>query len=450
MRILQRCPNYLPTVIHSFWPVMTAKIEKKGPSVFDSDAASERENALKGEIKRLTKERKNLPKDDFENKAEISKTLKRLKKELNRLGEQQQTEASISGQSKSQLSATSEIYRERVAISESLEGWDTFVQQVPCSIYHRLEWREIMQSVMGRTPKYLTARGPQNEVVGILPIALTRSKIFGHYGVSLPYVNYGASIGVADNVEDALMQHAFEQVEAWGLDYLELRDTKQRASMEARTDKVSMVLDLSDKQDFQSLLSFVGTKVRSQVKKSLSSGIQFSVGQSELLGDFYKVFARNMRDLGTPVYSRELFAAILEAFPDDGLIVVGRYKGEPVSAAFLLQNGTEWEIPWASTIKAGNAIAANMALYATVLREVIERGATQFDFGRSSVDAPTYRFKKQWKAQPRQLYWYYSDPKFAHALTTSNSKFSLAIQAWQRLPLFVANRLGPHLVCNLP
>ncbi len=403
-------------------------------------------DALKQELKRITKARKALPKDDYEGKAALSTDLKVVKKALHALENSPLNPA--------QESASQSFERPNFAgtysISDRTDGWQKYVASTARSHYHDLRWREILEAVMGRQTHYLTARDKADNVIGVLPIALTRSRVFGNYGVSLPYLNYGSAIGVGKNVEDALINHAFQQADKWDLSHIEIRDTELRDGHTPRTDKVCMVLDLADIDSGDQLLLAVGSKVRAQANKALKSGISFSTGGMDLLDDYYRVFAHNMRDLGTPVYSKAFFSAILETFPEDTLLVLGRYQGKPVSAAFLLKHDDKWEIPWASTLRSANAIGANMALYATVLTTVIERGATEFDFGRSTIDAPTYKFKKQWRAQPKQLYWYYSNPDFANTLTTGNRKFELAIQAWKRLPLPVANLLGPGIVKNLP
>jgi len=286
--------------------------------------------------------------------------------------------------------------------------------------------------------------------VGVLPLALTRSRLFGHYGVSLPYVNGGSAASVAGNVSKALVEHAFGQVTEWGLSHIEVRDEQFHEDLPVRTDKVAMRLELAGLASITDLLNLLGSKVRAQSKKAMSSGIIFHVGGTRWLDDFYSVFSRNMRDLGTPVYSKALFGAILESFPQDASLVVGHYGQSPVSAAFLLRHGDNWEIPWASTLRKANNIAANMALYTRVLTEVIAHQGQQFDFGRSSIDSPTYRFKKQWQAIPHAQYWYYSDPTYSHALTTTTPKYAFAIRLWKKLPLTIANTLGPVIVRNLP
>jgi FemAB-related protein (PEP-CTERM system-associated) len=177
----------------------------------------------------------------------------------------------------------------------------------------------------------------------------------------------------------------------------------------------------------------------------MKEGVSHRVGQAELLGDFYQVFCENMRDLGTPVYSKSFFANILETFKDNCTLCIVYWQGEPVSAGFLIRHKDRMEIPWASTLSYANRISVNMYLYWQILSYAIETGCSEFDFGRSTVDEGTYRFKKQWKAEPQQCYWYHWVPEGGELpnLSPSNEKFDLAIKMWKKLPLPIANTLGP-------
>jgi len=159
-----------------------------------------------------------------------------------------------------------------------------------------------------------------------------------------------------------------------------------------------------------------------------------------------------MRDLGTPVYPRSLFAAALSEFPQETRIFVVRHAGGPAAAGFVLGNRGTLEIPWASSLRRFNALGVNMLLYWAVLEYACAAGYRRFDFGRSTVDSGTYRFKRQWGAQPEQLHWHYwmRDGGAPPVLNHSNPKFKLAVSAWQRLPLSVANRIGPLVARNLP
>ena len=328
--------------------------------------------------------------------------------------------------------------------------WDAYAAQHPqATLYHLSGWRELIHSVFGHETLYLyAARGAA--MAGILPLVRLKSRMFGDYLVSMPYFNYGGAVTENPTVSQFLMDAAAERARELGCSHIEFRDTDSRPSWPVRTDKVIMELPLP--ADAAALWSAFSPKLRAQIRKPQKEGAEFVRGGSELLPEFYAVFARNMRDLGTPVYSRSFFKAILDAFPKHASIALVRYKHRAVAAGFLLGYRDRIEIPWASSLREFNSLGVNMLLYAEALRMAIEDGYRVFDFGRSSVDSGTYKFKKQWGASERQLYWHYWLARGGPLpqLTTNNSKYQLAIAVWKRLPLFVTNRLGPPIVKNLP
>lgn len=341
----------------------------------------------------------------------------------------------------------------RVSILEPAqnERWDAFVTaHERASIYHQSKWRELIESEFRHQTYYLWARRAE-EVVGVLPLVRLKSALFGDYMVSVPFLNYGGALGCDRQIEDLLMHHAVELALERGIKHIEFRDECERdAPWHARTDKVTMELELPATPE--ALWQSVGTKKRTRIRRPGKAGARAIHGGAELVDSFYTVFSRNMRDLGTPVYSRRLFERILDAFADEASITVVMLDEEPVAAAFLIASGTRMEIPWASALREHNRLAVNMFLYWEVLKRAIEQGMKVFDFGRSSVGAGTYEFKKQWGALERQLYWHYwlGDADALPNLTPNNPKYRLAIRAWQHLPMPVANTLGPLVVRNLP
>lgn len=330
--------------------------------------------------------------------------------------------------------------------------WDAFVDtRSEASLYHHSSWRKLIQDLFGHETLYLYATNAAGEWVGILPVVRLRSRFFGDYMVSMPYVNYGGALGLSAEIETALMQEAGRSGQAAGVSHIEFRDLVARAgAWKLRTDKVVMELNLPASQD--ELWNGFSPKLRAQIRRPQREQTQVVHGGAELLPQFYRVFARNMRDLGTPVYGQAFFAAIMATFPAAAHIVIVRHGQQPVAAALLLGHRDRMEIPWASSLREYNQMGVNMLLYWEALRQAMDGRYKTFDFGRSSIDSGTYRFKKQWGAQARQLYWHYwlAPGQDLPQLTPSSPKYQLAIRAWKRLPLFLANRLGPHIVKNLP
>jgi FemAB-related protein (PEP-CTERM system-associated) len=335
---------------------------------------------------------------------------------------------------------------------QAAADWDRFVMgQADGSICHLSAWRQILTDVFGHGSYYLQARGDSGELRGVLPLIRLKTRLFGDYMVSVPVVNYGGPCATDSAVEAALAAKAAELAAELGVGHIELRTEREHAlDLPVRTDKVSMRLALPGNPE--ALWSGIGSKLRAQVKRPKKEGAEVVFGRAELIPEFYAVFSRNMRDLGTPVYPRRLFERICQAFPEQSRIVVVRVAGVPAAAGFLLGHLDTMEIPWASALREYNRIAVNMLLYWSVLEYSIEQGYQCFDFGRSSVESGTFRFKKQWGAEPHPLYWYYwmQGGRDVPGLTPNNPKYQLAIRAWQRLPLSLANWLGPKIVKGLP
>jgi FemAB-related protein (PEP-CTERM system-associated) len=316
--------------------------------------------------------------------------------------------------------------------------------------YHRPGWLRVIQHAFGHGTRYLVARRGA-AVVGVLPLVVMASRVFGRFAVSVPFVNYGGVIADDDNASAALVSAAIEATgEARGA-YLELRHTARRCpSLQAKRHKVTMTLPLQPSVDQQ--WQAIDRKLRNQVRKAEKSALQVGHGGAELLPQFYRVFAHNMRDLGTPVYSSRFFEHICREFPETTRVFVVTHEGRPAAASMVHWFRDRIEVPWASAIREYNPLCANVLLYWAMLRFACESGFATFDFGRSTANEGPYLFKKQWGAQPSELVWEYwtADGHELPNLSPHNPKFALAVNLWQRLPLPLANTLGPLIVRNIP
>jgi FemAB-related protein (PEP-CTERM system-associated) len=328
---------------------------------------------------------------------------------------------------------------------------DTYVSTHPQgSTYQRSGWLDVIERAFGHRTSYLTAES-SGRICGVLPLVFFRSRLFGRFAVSMPYVNYGGILADDPSVERALLERGIEEARANGSTHLELRHARQQfATLPAKRHKVAMILRLAPTVEAQ--WQALDKKVRNQVRKAEKSGLQTAEGGAELLPQFYEVFARNMRDLGTPVYSLEFFRHVLRAFPDESRVFVVSLDGRPVAASIVHWHGATIEVPWASSLREFNPLCVNVLLYWQMLQFAIARGFAAFDFGRSTPGEGTYQFKKQWGAEALELVWEYwlANGGTLPELNPKNPKFDLAIRTWQRLPVGVATRLGPLVVRNIP
>ena len=170
------------------------------------------------------------------------------------------------------------------------------------------------------------------------------------------------------------------------------------------------------------------------------------------LGDFYELYARNMRDLGTPVYGREFFAAVLRVFPDDSQIIMVRRDREPVAAALLLSFRDTVEATWMCSNWDFLSLQPNMLLYWANIQYASEHGFRRLDLGRSTRESGTHKFKQLWDTEDVALPWAHwsADGKSAGDLDPNNPKYQMAVNIWKRLPLGISKLIGPHIVKNLP
>jgi FemAB-related protein (PEP-CTERM system-associated) len=332
-------------------------------------------------------------------------------------------------------------------------GWDEYVAAHPrASAYHRSAAVGIGAAAFGLPVHFLYARGEHGGFAGVLPLVEQSSFLFGHFLVSVPFFTYGGVLADDDATAGELAKAAGELARERRVAHVELRHDAPATGFDlpARTDKVSMVLRLPC--DEAALAKALGSKLRSQIKRAERENPEVLWGGAELVEEFYGVFAPAMHALGTPVYPKRFVAQSVAAFGSLGAVLVVRKEGRPHAAAIVVKHGRRVEVPWAAATPEAKRGALNMRMYWEMLRYAVTQGCEAFDFGRSTVDSGTYRFKQQWGAEPLQLYWHYwlQRQRELPKLNASNPKYARAAELWRRMPLWCANLLGPRIVRNLP
>ena len=341
----------------------------------------------------------------------------------------------------------------RVQVSSDVSDveWNAYISRHPdATVDHLWQWRDVFTGVFGHECTYLAAHGDQG-VLGVLPLVLFRSRIFGRSVISLPFLNYGGVLADDDRVATALVQRAQEVAHTFGAAHVELRHVARRmASLPFRQHKIGLSRRLPATVD--DLWKNIDRKVRNQVRKAQKEGLTPVSGGSELVGEFYSVFARNMRDLGTPVYPRRLFDQTLALFPDRTRVFLVQQGGRTLAGGISIQFRDTILVPWASSLREFRHLCPNMLLYWTMLEDAVGRGATMFDFGRSSADGSTVPFKLQWGAESTPLHWEYvmlSGGAIPNQ-GPSSPRFHTAVQLWKRLPYRFATEVGPLIARHLP
>ncbi|MGN6543836.1 MAG: FemAB family XrtA/PEP-CTERM system-associated protein [Aureliella sp.] len=317
---------------------------------------------------------------------------------------------------------------------------------------HEQPWLKAISAGLKHTAFLLTHKAAGGEVDGALPLVLVKSPWFGRFLVSLPYVNTGGVWAASDEAAQQLVTRACQLADQHRVRYLELRHevpVEHPQLGASRTDKVHMRLPLPDSDE--ALERSFKSKLRSQIKKSKEHGLSIRWGGAELLPKFYDVFAINMRDLGTPVFSRGLFEAILAAFPDSAELCVVEKDARAIAAGLLVHRRGVTEVPSASSLRSYNFTSANMWMYRNLLARAIERGSHTFDFGRSSEGSGTYKFKAQWGAVPHPATWqYYVRKGSAEDMRPDAGGKKLLVRMWQKLPVPISRTLGPSIVRGIP
>ena len=321
-----------------------------------------------------------------------------------------------------------------------------FVLASPHSNYCQdLAWKGVIEAAYGQEPHYLVCRDRSGAISGLAPAFWMESVFFGRQLVSLPYLDYGGILAADAESETALL--ATLRTSARGRRArLDLRQDRPVEGLPAPSNaKVKMMLDLGGRSR-DVYWDGLDAKVRNQVRKAEKSGILVQRGGEEMLDDFYRVFCVNMRDLGSPVHDKGFFRDLLRRIPG-AEIALAMWGDYCVGGLVRIHWKHTMAIPWASTLRKYRSRCPNNALYWHTLADAFGQGCSLVDFGRSTRDAGTYRFKQQWQAREEPLPWYGFAPSGASARSAAHPSglMQLVSNLWSRLPVRYANRLGPQI-----
>jgi serine/alanine adding enzyme len=335
--------------------------------------------------------------------------------------------------------------------AEDGERWQQYADSLPqSSHYHRWGWKPVIENAF-EWPTYFLMAEDEGQVCGVLPLAWQKSRLFGSFLTSLPFLNGGGIAACNKAAEDALLAEAISLARRLGAKHLELRFRHDPGlALPVKTNKVAVTRQIGP--DSEKMLQELPHKTRSDVRKAMRSGFTAEFHGEDALDDFYRIFAINMRELGTPVYGKSFFRQILQTFPADTFICLVRYQGKPIAASFLMGYRDTIEAGWSSSLYEYLALKPNMFLYWSIFCLAGQRGYKVIDFGRSSVGSGTHRFKMQWGSQEVPLCWAYwlASGNSLPELNPNNPKYRLAIALWRHLPVTLTNLVGPTIARRLP
>ena len=322
---------------------------------------------------------------------------------------------------------------------------DGFVRAQPdATPFHLTGWSRAVETGCRQRARYLVAERASGDVVGVLPLTEMRSPLFGK---ALASTGFGVGGGVLGGAVEALASGACALAEKLGIASVELRGGAGPAGW-AGDDATyrGFVRPLADSDEAE--LAAIPRKQRAEVRRAIGNDLKVVTGSARAdLAMHYQVYAESVRNLGTPVFPAALFRAAIDQLDADVLTV--RHAGMPVASVLSLYfNGTVHPY-WGGGTAAARGLRANDAMYFALMRHARQRGCTRFDFGRSKTGTGAAAFKKNWGFTPEPLrYWSKSDGP-ARAINPLNPKYALMVRTWQRLPLPLANLIGPVIARGL-
>ncbi len=323
------------------------------------------------------------------------------------------------------------------------QEWDDYVLNHPqAEHYHLSGWGKVIEQAYRHETLYFGAR-KSAKLQGILPVVVMQGRRRRKRLVSMPFLDYGGVCVEDSDVASTLYQAVYRAFESSSLSLIDLRHRHPTPLPLTRYgDKVTMILDLDPSAEAM-WKKFPG-KVRNQVRKAEKEQLQVRWAPPHEVDDFYQVYVHNMRDLGSPPHSLKFFQAILTEFADARLVLV-QLGRDVIGGAVCLVCKDKMLVPWASSLRPYFRLCPNNLLYWEAIRTACEEGLRYFDFGRSSRDSGTYKFKKQWGAREEPLYWQ-SNASGGDGIDESQHRMlGYVVQVWQRLPVGVTRLVGPAL-----
>jgi FemAB-related protein (PEP-CTERM system-associated) len=327
--------------------------------------------------------------------------------------------------------------------------WDAFVAECPATtFFHRAGWQRILRESVGHDTHYLYCE-VDGRIDGILPLAHVRSVLFGQSLVSLPFAVYGGVAARSVVAAQALEAHAQALAQQLGVSHLELRNTQPRhADWPVQDLYVTFRKPILPSID-ENMLA-IPRKQRAMVRKGIKNGLRSEIDNG--VDRFFPLYADNVHRHGTPGLSKRWFESLLREFGSDAevLTVVGP-DGQALSSVLSFYFRDEVLPYYAGDLADARELAGNDFKYWELMRRACERGVQVFDYGRSKRESGSFSFKKNWGFEPRPLHYEFRLYKrdTIPQNNPNNGRFKLAIEAWRRMPLAMANVIGPYVVRGL-
>lgn len=306
--------------------------------------------------------------------------------------------------------------------------------------FHRTAWGRAIRDALGHQPHYLMAGE------AVLPLIALRSRLFGSALISNAFAVRGGPLAADPRAMDALDKAAWSLAEAQGLEVLEYRGTERlHPDWTAKAETyANFARPLA--ADSEANLKAIPRKQRAEVRRSLTMDLTVRVASDEkALRDHFAVYSESVRNLGTPVFPARLFAEILKQYGEDADILTVYHKDVPVASVLSVYDAETVYPYYGGGTAAARALRANDHMYWMLMEHAVQRGRRNFDFGRSKCDTGAFAFKKNWGFEPAPLIYEYrlAPGREMPDINPNNPKYKLMTEVWSRLPLWMANRIGP-------
>lgn len=316
--------------------------------------------------------------------------------------------------------------------------------------FHRPKWLKAIAAGTGQVAHCLIAESG-GEIAAILPFHLVHSPLFGRALVSSGFAVGGGILSSSPTATRRLAMSICDLAERWSCPTVELRGGSLPGGdwLEKRDAHANFLKPLQS--DDEAELLAIPRKQRAEVRKGLENGLKVETGRGQRDLDWhYEIYAESVRNLGTPVFPKSLMASVLGAFDDADILTV-LSEGLPVASVLsLYHNGTVMPY-WGGGVWDARRLRANDVMYYALMNHARRRGCTHFDFGRSKTDSGAYHYKKNWGFEPEPMAYavHTADGQEPRDVNPNSPKYKAQIALWQKLPLLVANRLGPWIAKGL-
>jgi FemAB-related protein (PEP-CTERM system-associated) len=319
--------------------------------------------------------------------------------------------------------------------------------------FQRPGWIMGVQAGTGQKAKMLVARSGAGEILGVLPLTYIRSALFGRALVGSGFAVDGGILTTHRQVGEGLANAAWTLAEQLGCATMELRGGEAPVGAQWQ-EKADAYLGFARPlaADDEAELKAVPKRHRAEIRKGLGNGLDFEMGRDKRLRDIhYRLYAHSVHNLGTPVFPRALFDAVLDRFGDDADIAVASKDGKPLSAVISLYHGGACMPYWHGAADGARAMRSNEFLYFSLMRAARERGCSIFDFGRSKVGTGPAAWKKTWgfEGEPLGYYLRTAPGKETRDVNPLSPQYRRKVELWKKLPESIANLIGPHIARGL-